>query len=73
MKKSSWTIWWALNSMMCPYKRHWKERKDGVKIDCGWSNSTTSQRMSRIAGRHQELGEWHEMDSPLEASEEPMC
>ena len=32
MKKSSWTIWWVLNSMMCPYKRHWKEREDGVKI-----------------------------------------
>ena len=37
------------------------------------SNSVTSQGMSRIAGRHQELGEWHEMNPPLEASEEPMC
>ena len=37
------------------------------------SNSATSQGMSRIAGRHQELGEWHEMNPSLEASEEPTC
>lgn len=47
-------------SQRCQRERPWEDKRRG------WSDVFASQRMSGIAGSHQNLGEKYGMDSPLE-------
>lgn len=42
--------------------------KRHVKTKADWSVAAASQRIPRIAGNHQKLGETHNTDSPSESS-----
>lgn len=72
----SYGIWWALTRDWCPQRKgrfgYRDTRRTTLCEDGGRdrSDASTSQRMSKITGNAQKLGERHETDSSPEPQRE---